>query len=51
MAAGLRAKSFDIRVVNGWDELPEGLAEVGSKHEFKGRLDSAWLSVFGEGGV
>lgn len=38
--AGLRSKSFAIRVLNGWGNLPKEVAEVESVNEFKRRLDN-----------
>lgn len=48
VTARLKGESTAILVVNCWNKLPEEVVVVGAGCEFKGRLDSAWLAVFGE---
>lgn len=38
-------------MVARWNKLLGEVVEVVSGHEFKGMLDGAWPSVFGEDGV
>lgn len=48
MTNGLRGESFAIRVVNGWNKLPQEVVEARSVYEFKKRPDDVRLSVFKE---
>lgn len=48
VATELGSKSFIVRMMNGWDKLPEEVVQMGSERQSKGKLENGWLAVFGE---
>lgn len=47
VAASLRSKSSAIRVVHGWNKLPEEVIRTGSVCDFKERPDSVGITLLG----
>lgn len=41
-------KSFAVREMNGWNKLPEEVAEIEAAHESKGKQDNVRPQVFAD---